>query len=107
MTNSGEAVPPDEAAEALLAIQRLVNDLIAQALQASEVVTGRGELRAAPATLSGTGTVSAVGVASELTPNRVQALRQRVAAIAAAGILVAEHLDVLEGLISLYQRLNE
>ena len=121
MTSSGEAVPGDEAIEALLAIQRLINDLIAQALQASEVVTGGGDLRATPATLSGTSTViptgtatgtttwvgTAVGIAPELTPDKVKALRTKVAALAAAGLFVAEKLDLLEGLISLVERFTE
>ncbi len=101
MTDADGTVPP-EVAEALLAVQRLVNDIVAKTVGAAALsvppISGIGSLTASPATLSGTGTV-------ELTPEHVEALRGYVNKAVAGGAVVYVAIEKMDVLASFAERM--
>ena len=94
-----EGALPRDVAEALLAIQRLVNDLVDKA----------GAVRVPSGTAFGSWHVTgtAIGVAPALTPDRVEALRGWVEQARDGAIVVAVSVDVLEGLLSFAERVAD
>ncbi|MBM7807660.1 hypothetical protein JOD57_003497 [Geodermatophilus bullaregiensis] len=109
MTEAEGTVPPD-VAEALLALQGLVNELVAKTLGAAsaigEVHTTAGTATAI-ATASGTWsfTGTAIGQAPPLTPEHVTALRRYAKKLAAGTVVAVAVIGELDALASFAERI--
>jgi hypothetical protein len=87
-------------AEALLALQRRVNEVVESLVAGPPVPSGTGT-----GTWSFTGTAS--GVAPQLTPQHVATLRAFVQQARDGTVKVAVGLGALEGLLSLAERVGD